>query len=159
MKQSKKQKKLLNQKIIQIKILLIVLNYIFSFISLIKPPLKQEENKVLEIALCTMGKNENLYIEEYINYYRKLGVDKIFIYDDNEPNTEKFSDIINSTNFKYVKIYENIKSYIHNQSEAFTSCYNENKMNFGWFIMVDMDEFLYIVNDYSVKMYIYLKTF
>ena len=58
-----------------------------------------------------------------------------------------------------MKIYENIKSYIHNQSEAFTSCYNENKMNFGWFIMVDMDEFLYIVNDYSVKMYIYLKTF
>ena len=59
----------------------------------------------------------------FIEYYRKLGVDKIFIYDDNEPNTEKFSDIVNNLfERKYVKVYDNILSYLHNQGDAFTNC-------------------------------------
>ena len=47
----------------------------------------------IKIALCTMGKQENLYVKEFIYYYKKLGVDTIFIYDDNDYNTEKFSDV------------------------------------------------------------------
>ena len=35
----------------------------------------------IKVALCTMGKNENLYVKEFISYYYKLGIDKIFIYD------------------------------------------------------------------------------
>lgn len=49
----------------------------------------------LKIALCTMGKRENLYVKEFVNYYKKLGIDKIFIYDDNDINTEKISDTVN----------------------------------------------------------------
>ena len=48
----------------------------------------------IKIALCTMGKKENLYVNEFINYYKKLGVNKIFIYDDNEPNSERIKDVI-----------------------------------------------------------------
>jgi hypothetical protein len=101
-----------------------------------------------------MGKGENLYTKEFINYYIKLGVDKIFIYDDNDPNTEKFSDVISKSEIKYVKIYESL----HNLLDSLTSCYNENKNDFDWFIMVDMDEFLYIVND-NLKNYLLNKRF
>ena len=53
-----------------------------------------------------MGKLENLYIEEYVNHYIKLGVDKIFIYDDNDINTEKFSDVLKKGKYrKYVTIF------------------------------------------------------
>jgi len=45
--------------------------------------------KDIKIALCTMGKEENLYVEEFIEYYIKLGIDHIFIYDDNDPNKEQ----------------------------------------------------------------------
>ena len=38
-----------------------------------------------------MGKNENLYIKEFVDYYIKLGINHIFIYDDNENSTERFS--------------------------------------------------------------------
>ena len=48
----------------------------------------------IKIAICTMGKKENLYIKEFILYYKKLGVDKIFIYDDNDDNSEKINDVI-----------------------------------------------------------------
>ena len=107
----------------------------------------------LKIALCTMGKQENLYVKEFINYYRKLGIDKIYIYDDNDFNTEKINDIIDPLTKNFVKVYENIKFKIKNQSDAFTDCYNKNKNKFDWFLMVDMDEFLVIVND-SLKNYL-----
>lgn len=107
----------------------------------------------IKVALCTMGKKENLYIKEYVDYYIKLGIDHIFIYDDNEPNTEKISDIINDKYKNIVTIYENIKDTIKNQSMAFTTCYNNNKNNFNWFIMFDMDEYLYIIND-TLKNYL-----
>ena len=59
---------------------------IFSFIN--------EKNKKF-ICLCVIGKKENLYAKEYINHYKKLGYDHIFIYDNNDVNDERFSDILN----------------------------------------------------------------
>ena len=41
-----------------------------------------------------MAKNENLYVKEFINYYEKLGIDNIFIYDDNNYNTESIKDVV-----------------------------------------------------------------
>ena len=109
--------------------------------------------KKINIALCTMGKLENLYVKEFVNYYIKLGVEKLFIYDDNDPGTEKISDIIDSSYNNYVTIYEKIKDRIKNQEDAFTECYNNHKDNYDWFIMVDMDEFLVIVNN-TLKSYL-----
>ena len=79
-----------------------------------------------------MAKKENLYAKEFIDYYIKLGVDHIFIYDDNDPNTEKISDVINEKYKKYVSIYENIKSTIKNQTIAFTQCYKNNRNYYDW---------------------------
>ena len=139
-----KRKKNVTFKFIHIQIILIFcLSFLYFLI------FKKGNNTLssLRVALCTMGKKDNLYIREYIKHYRKLGVDKIFIYDDNDPKTEKFSDIVNNIlERKYVKVYDNIQSYIHKQGEAFTNCYNLNKNDYDWFIMVDTDEYLIIVN-------------
>ena len=35
--------------------------------------IKNNRKKIPTICLCLMGKRENLYVEEYINYYKKLG--------------------------------------------------------------------------------------
>ena len=131
-------------QIFKIKIF-ISLNLLYLII-LIKKPIK--------IALCTMGKQENLYVKEFIYYYKKLGVDTIFIYDDNDYKIEKFSDVINPLNLKYVKILNNTKyNIIHSQTKAFTSCYNNNKNKYDWFLMVDLDEFLIIKNN-NLKNYL-----
>ena len=94
-----------------------------------------------------MGKKENLYVKEFIDYYIKLGVDHIFIYDDNDINSERISDVIDKSYKKYVTIYENKKKIIRNQRNAFTTCYNNNKKIFDWFLMIDIDEYLIIVKD------------
>ena len=122
--------------------------FIFILLFLyLKLPVQINDNKI-KVALCTMGKLEILYVEEYVNHYIKLGVDKIFIYDDNDINTEKFSDVLKKRKYgKYVTIYENIKDRIKNQMDAFTECYSINKDFYDWFIMFDMDEFLIIKNN------------
>ena len=100
-----------------------------------------------------MGKKENLYVKEFINYYIKLGIDYAFIYDDNDPNTEKISEVIDKSYKNYVTIYENIKRTIKNQNIVFTTCYHKNKIKFDWILFIDMDEYLIIIKD-NLKNYL-----
>ena len=46
-------------------------------------------------CICTIGKNENLYIREYVEHYFNLWVEKIFLYDNNDVEGEKFESKIN----------------------------------------------------------------
>ena len=46
-----------------------------------------------------MGKNENKYSLEFVEYYKKIGVDKIIIYDNNDINGETFESVV----FKYIE--------------------------------------------------------
>ena len=54
-----------------------------------------------------MGKEENKYTRELIEYYLKLGVEKFIFADNNNANTEKLSDVIQDYISKgIVDIYE-----------------------------------------------------
>lgn len=130
------------------KIIKIIISYILIIIYyILLIPFFKRRYINLKVAICTMGKKENLYIKEFIDYYIKLGVDHIFIYDDNDINSERISDVIDKSYKKYVTIYENKKKIIRNQRNAFTTCYNNNKKIFDWFLMIDIDEYLIIVKD------------
>ena len=37
----------------------------------------------MKVGLVCIVKNENQYLEEYVNYYHNLGVDTFYIYDNN----------------------------------------------------------------------------
>jgi len=95
-------------------------------------------------CICTIGKEENLYIKEYIEYYKNLGVDKIYLYDNNEINGESFETVI----FDYIKInYVNIinyKGYLKPQNKMMNNCYKMNYLKYDWIIFNDIDEFLYL---------------
>ena len=49
----------------------------------------------IKICLFTPGKQENKYIREFIQFYEKMGVDKIYLYDNNNIDGEKFEEVIN----------------------------------------------------------------
>ena len=140
----------------KLKLLIIFFNVCnFFFIAL---PKKYIHNENIKIALCTMGKDENLYVKEFIEYYIQLGIDHLFIYDDNDNDSEKLNDIIDKRYKNKVSVYETKQYNIINQSLAFSKCYNNNLNLFDWFLMVDMDEFLYIVNN-TLKKYLTNKRF
>ena len=48
----------------------------------------------IKVCLCVMGKEENIYAKEFINHYKKLGYNHIFLYDNNDLNGEKFEDVL-----------------------------------------------------------------
>ena len=45
---------------------------------------------MIKVAVCCIGRQENRYINEFISHYLNLGVDKIFIYDNNGYDEEYF---------------------------------------------------------------------
>ena len=53
----------------------------------------------------------------------------------------------------FAMVYENIKYRIKNHSDALTDCYQKNKKKYNWFLMIDLDEYLVIVND-TLKNYL-----
>ena len=52
------------------------------------------KQKFLNICICSIAKNENLYVKEFVEYYKNLGIDKIFLYDNNDIEGEKFDKIL-----------------------------------------------------------------
>ena len=110
------------------------------------------DKKTLKLAICTMARNENLYIKEYVDYYLKLGFDHIFIFDDNFEDGENISNVLKSSYNRQVTIYD-YKKTISNQKVAYTLCYEMNKNDYDWIFMNDIDEYLVIKND-SLKHYL-----
>ena len=48
-----------------------------------------------KVCVCSIGKEENKYVREFVEHYKKYGIDKIFIYDNNDSNGENFYGILN----------------------------------------------------------------
>ena len=131
------------KKIKNIKLIIITKFAIFDlfFISILI--IKYFKIKVL---LCTVGKEENKYIIEFINHYKKLKIDKIILYDNNDINGENFKDILSkeiSNNF--VKII-NYRGFKLPQIKALVDCYNNYNNYYDWIAFYDIDEFLEIIN-------------
>lgn len=105
--------------------------------------------KNTKIAICAIGKKENLYVKQFISYYLNLGIDHIFIYDDNEANAEKISTVIEPKFVNFVTIYKKNIS----QVDSYNDCYKRYNDSFNWLLFVDFDEYLYI-KKYSLKHYL-----
>ena len=78
-------------------------------------------------CFCAMGKKENLYSRELISYYMSIGVEKFIFGDNNDPNTEKLSDVLKDyINNGTVDIIDIIGSSI-GQSEFYGILYEKYK--------------------------------
>lgn len=97
----------------------------------------------MRVVVCALAKNEHLYINEWVNHYINLGVDKIFIYDNDDKNSKYIGDFIDKDLRDKVKII-NVrgKHYKGIQTDLYTIFYNVEKDNYDWFIFCDIDEFL-----------------
>ncbi len=103
----------------------------------------------IKVCLCVMGKEENIYAKEFINHYKKLGYNHIFLYDNNDLNGEKFEDVLKE------EINERLVSIINYrgkkgkkgkiggiQLEIYYDCYEKNNKDYDWLSFYDFDEFL-----------------
>ena len=84
--------------------------------------------KRTKICICAIGKNENLYIKEFISHYKKLGYNKIFLYDNNDIFGEKIEEAINDYIInELVKViyFKEISPNKNPQIEAYKDCYEK----------------------------------
>ena len=83
-------------------------------------------------------KKENRYIREYVEHYKKYDVDKIYLYDNNYINGEKFEDVINDyINKGYVEIF-NWRRQILPIFKIMNDCYIRK---YDQLIFYELDEF------------------
>ena len=119
---------------------------------------KNDVNNV-KICLCTPGKQENKYIREFVQFYEKMGVDKIFLYDNNNVDGEKFEEVINDyINNGFVEISDwrgKDKQLINMMND----CYQKNYEKYDWLMFYDVDEFIHLKNYQNIKEFLTEKKF
>lgn len=137
-----------NRKLFKWKIFIIIIlifgnlkeiNYNFDSYLIISIP-------NFSICMCSIAKEENLYIKEFINHYRLLGYNHFYIYDNNDKNGERLQDVLSEEiRNKLVSIID-FRNYRGKrggpQMDAYYSCYQNYNNNCSWISFFDIDEFL-----------------
>ena len=102
-----------------------------------------------KVAVCAIGRLENRYAVEWVEHYNRLGVDKIFIYDNNRPEDgEAFIDVLQP----YIDHgLVDVKPWDGLQKQAYEECYNRHNQDYDWIGFFDFDEFVEIQDGRDVK--------
>ena len=100
-----------------------------------------------KIALCCIAKMENDYIRFFVEYYKNLHFDKIFIYDNNDSEGERFDEILKEyIQSGFVEIVD-FRSRKVAQLPAYQDCYDKHNKEYDWIAFFDCDEFLTFNDD------------
>lgn len=115
---------------------------------------KYRVEKEIKTAVCCLVKMENLYLRDYVEYYKNLGVDNIILYDNNDKTGEYPQQVIGDYISNGYVIYKNIRGEILPQTKTYNECINEFGKKFDWICFFDCDEFLTFTNDENIKTYL-----
>ena len=97
-------------------------------------------------AICCIAKNENKYINNWVNYHLNIGFSHIYIFDNNDSSTPYVGDYIEQKD--KVTIFN--KNNIHQQSfqlRCYQEFYDKYLNTFDWCAFIDVDEFISGVKD------------
>lgn len=112
----------------------------------------QPPTQPTEVAVCAIGRLENRYAVEWVEHYLDLGIDKIFIYDNNRPEDgEVFADILQP----YIDAgLVEITNWDGLQKPAYEDCYNKHSNEYAWIGFFDFDEHLVIDGDRNIHAFL-----
>lgn len=99
------------------------------------------------LAVCAIAKDEGPYFREWIEWHRKKGVDKFYIYDNG--STDGTREILEPY------IASGIVEYIHfpghrMQLAAYDDCFRRHRFDTRWIAFIDLDEFIVPLEDSSI---------
>lgn len=102
------------------------------------------------LAAILLFKDENDFLDIWINYYKNLGVDTFFIYNNNPNNKKKYKELYD----KYKTTIQFIDwgfTYQFPYGQAQLACYNQAlnllRNRFNWILYIDIDEYAVFNND------------
>lgn len=91
------------------------------------------------VSLCCIVKDENAYIIEWINYHRKIGVERFYIYD-NDSSVPLESTLKEFIKEKIVVVHKITGSAV--QCDAYNLCLKNYGKQSKWIAFIDVDEFI-----------------
>ena len=100
-----------------------------------------------QVSVCAIAKNEGPYFKEWIEWHRKIGVEKFHIYDNG--STDGTKDILRP----YIE--EGVVEYTYfpgfkKQLEAYDDCLKRHRFDTRWIAFIDIDEFIVPIKDKSL---------
>ena len=125
--------------------------------ALYKKQLNSEEEKKqidMKVCVCTSGKSQNKNLKEFVEYHQKYGVDKIFLYDNNNSDGEKYNEVINDyIRSDFVEIVD-WRGKPNEQLSMMNDCYQKNYGKYNWLILNNIDEFIHFKNNNNIKYFL-----
>ena len=104
------------------------------------------------LAICAIAKNEGAYFQEWIEWHKKLGVEKFYIYDnESTDNTKEILDpYINSGLVEYV-YWKGSRQ----QLPVYDDCLEKHRFDAHWLAVIDLDEFIVPVKDKTIPEFLH----
>lgn len=104
------------------------------------------------LAVCAIAKDEGPYFKEWIEWHRRMGVEKFYIYD-NE-STDSTREVLQP----YIE--EGIVEYCYfpgyrRQLGAYDDCLEKHRYETRWIAFIDLDEFIVPVKDKSIPEFLH----
>lgn len=100
----------------------------------------------MQVVICALAKNEHLYINEWVKHYIGLGIDHIYLYDNDNIDSPYIGNYIDRELQDKITIYNirGMKSkYL--QHYIYNNFYHEH--TFEWVLFCDIDEFLFGIDN------------
>lgn len=99
------------------------------------------------LAVCAIAKNEGPYFAEWIEWHRRMGVEKFYIYDNESTDgtCETLAPYIESGLVDY-RYWPGQKQ----QLAAYDDCFERHRLDTRWLAVIDLDEFIVPVRDRSI---------
>ncbi|MBO4862860.1 MAG: glycosyltransferase family 92 protein [Eubacterium sp.] len=108
---------------------------------------RHKEKRKYHISLCIMFKDEAVYLREWIEYHRMIGVDHFYLYDNN--SSDDYEKVVEP----YIKdgIVTLIK-WPHQQAQVkgYEDCIRRFQSESDWIGFIDVDEFIVPVEEESL---------
>lgn len=103
------------------------------------------------LAVCAIAKNEGPYFKEWIEWHRKMGVEKFYIYDNESSDCtrEELAPYIDSGLVEY-----NYFPGRRRQLAAYDDCLENHRFDARWIAVIDLDEFIVPVKDKSIPAFL-----
>lgn len=105
----------------------------------------------MRVVVCAIAKNEHLYINEWVKHYIELGVDHIYLYDNDDKTSRFVGCYINQKYANKITIYNvrGIKMPFL-QHKVYNAFYHKHR--FDYCLYCDIDEFLVGID--NIKTYL-----
>lgn len=120
-----------------------ILSIFFSYIDSCKRKLESNYRDDIKAYICTACRCENLYIREFVEWYKNLGFAKIVLYDNGYGDEERLSDVLGDyIEEGIVDVYDHFRDVQTAQTLTFNDFLDRYEGCYDWCFFPDVDEFL-----------------